>query len=62
MVENTGLESLCIMANTPETMKEKIKSVFEKEFSERERKKREDVLLKNFSNEENAQKLIHVLF
>ena len=46
----------------PETMKEKIKSVFEKEFSERERKKREDVLLKNFSNEENAQKLIHVLF
>ena len=62
MVENTGLESLCIMANSPEVMKEKVKSVFEKEFTEREKKKREEVLLKHFSNDENARRLVKVLF
>ena len=62
MVENTGLEPLCIMANSAEVMKEKIKSVFEKEFTERERKKREEILLKDFSNEENAKRLMKVLF
>ncbi|MEO8087085.1 MAG: glycosyltransferase [Bacteroidota bacterium] len=62
MVENTGLESLCIIANSPEAMKEKVNSVFEKEFTERERKKREEILLRDFSNEENAKKLLKVLF
>ena len=62
MVENTGLESLCIVANSPEAMKEKIKAVFEKEFTERERKKREEILLKDFSNEENARKVLKLLF
>jgi glycosyltransferase involved in cell wall biosynthesis len=62
MVENTGMESLCIMANSAETMKDKVKAVFEKEFTERDRKKREEILLKNFSNEENARKLYKVLF
>jgi glycosyltransferase involved in cell wall biosynthesis len=62
MVENTGLESLCIMANSPEIMKDKVRAVFQKEFTERDRKKREDILLKNFSNEENARKLYKVLF
>jgi len=61
MVENTGLESLCIIANTPQALKEKIKSVFEKEFTERERKKREEILLKDFSNEQNAKKLLKIL-
>ena len=61
MVENTGLEPLCIMANTAEAMKEKIISVFEKEFTERERKKREEILLKDFSNESNAKKMLQVL-
>jgi glycosyltransferase involved in cell wall biosynthesis len=61
MVENTGLESLCIMANSPEAMKEKIKSVFEKDFTERERKKREEILLRDFSNEQNARKLLKVI-
>jgi hypothetical protein len=61
MVENTGLEPLCIMANSPEAMKEKIKSVFEKEFTDRERKKREEILLRDFSNIENAKKILKVL-
>ncbi|CAN5625504.1 N/A [soil metagenome] len=62
MVENTGLESLCILANSPEAMKEKVKSVFEKEFTERERKRREDILLRDFSNEENGKKLVKLIF
>lgn len=62
MVENTGLESLCVMANSPEIMKDKVKAVFQKEFTERDHKKREEILLKNFSNEENARKLYKVLF
>ncbi len=61
MVENTGLEPLCIMANSADAMKEKIVSVFEKEFTERERKKREEILLKDFSNVANARKLLQVL-
>jgi glycosyltransferase involved in cell wall biosynthesis len=61
MVENTGLESLCIMANTPEAMKEKIKSVFGKEFTLKERKKREEILMKDFSNEQNGKKLLKIL-
>jgi len=62
MVENTGLEPLCIMANSPEAMKEKVKGVFEKEFTEREKRKRVEVLLKNFSNDENAKRLVKLLF
>lgn len=61
MVENTGLETLCIIANSPEAMKENVKSVFEKEFTDRERKKREDILLRDFSNTENAKKILKVL-
>lgn len=62
MVENTGLEQLCIMANTAEAMKEKIKSVWTKEFSEKEIFKREDVLLNHFSNEQQAIKLMKILY
>ena len=61
MVENTGLEPLCIVADTAAAMKGKIKSVFEKEFTDRERKKREEILLRDFSNEQNAKKLMKVL-
>ena len=58
MVDNTGLEPLCILANTPESMKEKIRSVFEKEFTEKERKRREEILLRDFSNVANAKKIL----
>jgi len=61
MVENTGLQSLCIMANTAEAMKEKINAAFAKEFTVREIDKRESILLEHFSNEKNAQKLMRIL-
>ena len=61
MVDNTGLESLCIQANTADAMKEKLRQVFQKEFTERERKKREEILLSDFSNEQNAGKLLKII-
>lgn len=62
MVENTGLESLCIVANTAVKMKEKILEVMNKEFSKREIEKREKVLLEDFSNKKNIEKLIQLVF
>ncbi len=62
MVENTGLENLCIIANSAEKMREKIKDVMSKEFSKREIEKREKILLENFSNKENIKKLIRLVF
>jgi hypothetical protein len=62
MVDNTGLESLCILANSPEKMKEKIKDVMNREFSKREIEKREKILSEHFSNKKNIQKLIRLVF
>ncbi len=62
MVENTGLEGLCILATSPEKMKEKIKEVMGKEFSKREIEKREKLLMENFSNKKNIEKLIRLAF
>ncbi len=62
MVENTGLEGLCIIANSPEKMREKIKEVMGKEFSKREIEKREKILMENFSNKKNIEKLIRLAF
>jgi hypothetical protein len=62
MIENTGLESLCILANTAEKMKEKIREAMDKEFSKREIEKREKVLNGNFSNKKNIDQLIQLAF
>jgi len=62
MVGNTGLESLCILANTPEKMREKIKDVMNKDFSVKEIEKRERVLNENFSNQKNITRLIRLIF
>jgi glycosyltransferase involved in cell wall biosynthesis len=64
MVNNTGLESLCIQANSAEKMKTKISEVMssKKEFTERDIAKREKVLHENFSNEKSAAALLKLLF
>ena len=62
MVENTGLESLCIVAGSTEKMKLKIREVMEKEFTKREMEKREKVLSEIFSNKRNIEKLIRMVF
>ena len=62
MVENTGLESLCLIAGTAAKMKERINEVMDKEFTKREIEKREKVLSENFSNKKNIEKLIRLVF
>jgi len=62
MIENTGLENLCLIANTAEKMKEKIREVMDKEFTKKEIEKREKVLTGNFSNKKNIDQLIQLVF
>jgi len=62
MVANTGLEDLCILADTPAEMKEKISRVFSQRFTQADIAKRENVLGKTFSNAQNAEKLVKILF
>jgi hypothetical protein len=61
MVINTGLESLCTITDTPEEMKEAIKLAMEHSFSPDETKRREEILLRDFSNANNIKKLIQLL-
>jgi hypothetical protein len=62
MVDNTGLEELCIIADSPGEMKKSLVEVFQKEFSANDISKRETILRENFSNKKNAEKLIKLLF
>ena len=62
MCENTELEELCIIANKAQEMKEKIKSFFQQEFMKEEITLRNKVLLENFSNKKNIEKLIQLIF
>jgi hypothetical protein len=61
MVENTGLEDLCLIQNNPELMAMEIKTLFKKPFDMLEKKKREILLSESFSNESNAKKLLKFL-
>lgn len=62
MVANTGLESLCSVKDTAAAMANEVKRLFETEFDVSEKARREDVLLKNFSNGENAKKLVRLFW
>ncbi len=62
MVENTGLEMLCEIAETPAELRQKITSLMETDFRASDIKTREKVLYENFSNNVNVQKLIDLIF
>lgn len=62
MVENTGLEKLCIVKNTSEEMKKAVLQLSKKPFDADELGKREKVLLSEFSNAEAGRKLISVIY
>lgn len=61
MVDNTGLERLCIVAETADKMVEIIPTLMETEFTQDDIAQREDVLQKEFSNQHNARKLMQWL-
>jgi hypothetical protein len=63
MIENTGLESLCICKDGIEDIKKEVAKLFQTDFEATEIQKREEILLHNgFSNGHNAQTLINMLF
>jgi hypothetical protein len=62
MVANTGLQPACIIADTPATMKVKVKELMKKSFSEEEIRKRRDILCGDFSNEINITRLLEQVF
>ncbi len=61
MVENTGLESLCHIANSVQDMIRMIQEKFEEEFTYDEIERRKLLLGKQFSNQKNAAKVIELL-
>jgi len=63
MIEKTGLESLCICRETASEFKSELKNLFAKDYDLSENARREEILLHNgFSNDHNAEALIHLLF
>jgi hypothetical protein len=61
MVINTGLESLCTIADTEEEMREQITFAMENGFSNQEILRRKEILENDFSNKKNAQKIIDLI-
>jgi len=62
MLDGTGLESLCEIADDAADLKEKIRFLFGKEFDHGQRASREEILMKRFSDKTNASKLIEEIF
>ena len=62
MVENTGLEKLCIIADEPKQMREELQKIFKSDFRVSEIKLREKTLDENFSNKNNIAKLVSRAF
>ncbi|MCC7051416.1 MAG: glycosyltransferase [Bacteroidia bacterium] len=62
MVSGSGLNSLCVIANTPSEWKEYLKKLFNQPFDNTEIEKRNLLLLSLYNNKQNAQKLIETIF
>lgn len=62
MLAGTGLEKLCETADDAETMKQKTKVLFEKEFDSGELLARTELLGARFSDSKNGSKLINEIF
>lgn len=62
MLSGTNLENVCCVADTAEEMKQKLKELFEIEFTSSEIEKRKGVLKNYFSDEENAKKINELIF
>ncbi len=58
MVSNTGCESLCSIANTPEGFIEQLDTLFEKDFNSNDLEKRKEILLTLFDNRKQAEELV----
>lgn len=62
MVENTGLESLCSVANTPAEFQKALVALMKKDFTPDYASPRQQLLETTFSNTANAQRLAERIF
>ncbi len=62
MVNNTGLESLCIVEDNPTVTKRLIEDLMSMEFDEQEINKRKVLLDSHFSNRSNAEKIVRSIW
>ncbi len=60
-VENSGLKSLCNIAETPDEMRIQISELFNKSFSQKNIEDREKELNRLYNNDKNAKRLIALL-
>ncbi|MEA3444450.1 MAG: hypothetical protein U9R19_06945 [Bacteroidota bacterium] len=61
MVNNTGLEQLCIIGNSAEELNSLIRQTMKKDFTQNEIEKRESVINENFSNKKVAKNLLRII-
>lgn len=61
MLADTGVESLCHMANTPQEFRETVRRLYNQPFEQQEIARRLQILSATFSNEKNADELIAAL-
>ena len=61
MISETGLDELCVIADSADAFCKAINELTEKPFSREEIQKRESILQRTWSNKSNAQKLIWLL-
>ena len=61
MIEGTGVEQACQLANNPTEMKYQIYRLFHKEFTDDDIQLREGLLQTKFNNRINAEQLMRVL-
>jgi hypothetical protein len=62
MVMNTGLESLCVISDTAEELQESINDAMHITFHPDGIIRRKEILLSDFSNKKNAEKLISLFY
>lgn len=62
MLNGTGLDDLCVIANSSKEFKQKLRSIFKKDFTSPEIELREKVLKERYSNERNAELLTNLVF
>lgn len=61
IIENTDLESICSINDSPENIITEIGNLFERDFTTDEINNRKNILYKHFSNTENANKILKIL-
>lgn len=62
MTRGTGLESLCVTANTAEELKARLHDLFDREFTPEEASRRDDHLKVSYDNMVNGQRMIDLIY